>query len=361
MSDPLDSIIYISLPEEVERSIGSFQIDPSRMLPVDTSGGNERYDIADLTWEQILAGMLKVLAHQPNHEDADYYRRFVLALRPDVVDELGQTGVAKARNRDFALAEEIFKALRALEPDAERHLINLALLAEDHAQLTSDETERQRRLEQAFGYYTEILSGDNPSADSHLNAGYFFLRRQNFERARHHLDTFLQLSDDQERIDEVSKVVDEIDAHNLVDTLFKEAYDFIRLGREEDGVARAREFLQKSPKVWNGWFLLGWGLRRLGAYAEASEAFERALELGPRQPDTLNELAICRLELEDVDAAERYLSEALRSEPENTKVMSNLGIVAMKRDDPREAAAYFRAVLEIDPDDRIAQQFLEQL
>lgn len=361
MNDPLAHIIYISLPQDIERDIGSFQIDPSRLIPVDTTGGDGEYEITDLTWEQIVAGMLKVLAHQNDHEDADYYREFVLAVEPEIVDELSRTGVTKARNHDFALAEEIFKALRSLEPNAERHLINLALLAEDRAQAAADEAEQQRLLDEAFEYYKEILSGDDPSPESHLNAGYYFLRRQNFERARYHLDTFRTGSEDSEKIAEANRIIEEIDAHNLQDTLFKEAYDFIRIGREEEGIDRARRFLQSAPKVWNAWFLLGWGQRRLQRYDEAAASFEKALELGPRRPDTLNELAICMMELGKLDQSETLLTEALKAEPENTKVMSNLGLVALKRDNPSEAAAYFRAVLEINPEDQLAARLLADL
>ena len=113
--------------------------------------------------------------------------------------------------------------------------------------------------------------------------------------------------------------------------------------------------------VWNGWFLLGWGLRRLGRYQEARDAFNTSLRHGPRQPDTLNEIAICALELGDLALADKLLTEAVSMEPENTKIISNLGIVALKNGDTDQAAAYFRTVREIDPDDRTAAAYLEQL
>ena len=46
--------------------------------------------------------------------------------------------------------------------------------------------------------------------------------------------------------------------------------------------------------------------------------------------------------------------EALALEPENTKVISNLGIVSLKTGTRPEALGFFRTVLEIEPDDRIA-------
>ena len=65
MSDRLSNIIYIAVPDDLDRQIGSFHIDPTVMLPVEASSGGERWDIHDLAWEQIIAAMLKIMAYDP--------------------------------------------------------------------------------------------------------------------------------------------------------------------------------------------------------------------------------------------------------------------------------------------------------
>jgi Flp pilus assembly protein TadD len=364
MSDDLSNIIYIAVPEDLERTIGDFQIDPDIMLPVEVTGGADKWDIQDLSWEQIMAGMLKIIAYEPAHDDVEYYRDFVLAVRPEIIDELTQTAVLKARNKDYLLAEEIFLALIGLQPGDQRALINLALLYEARSASTSqseDEDASRVDVERAFEVYREIMESDNVLPEAHLNAGHFFLKQRNYSSAREHLEAYQTSGEDEEKKQEAARIVREIDSQNLLDTLFKEAYDFILMGREEDGVERIRKFLESHPEVWNGWFLLGWGLRRLGQFQEAAKAFDRALETGPRQTDTLNELAICAMELGELEKARILLVEALTDEPENTKIISNLGIVALKSDDFEEAEAYFRAVLEISPDDKVAQAYLNKL
>jgi tetratricopeptide (TPR) repeat protein len=213
----------------------------------------------------------------------------------------------------------------------------------------------------AFEAYKHALATDPTIPEIHFNAAFFFLRNANYDRAREHFLTYLQLGDDETKRAEAKKAVNEIEAHNLLDTMFREAYDLIRMNREEEGIAKVRQFLASSPDVWNGWFLLGWAHRRLGRYTEARDAFEKALELGSTETDTLNELSICHMELGDYDAAYRRLTQALRQEPENVKVISNLGILSMKREETDEALGYFRAALEIEPDDPIAKRYLEYL
>jgi Flp pilus assembly protein TadD len=67
------------------------------------------------------------------------------------------------------------------------------------------------------------------------------------------------------------------------------------------------------------------------------------------------------MEQGDYDAARKELETALRDDPENVKLISNLGVLAMKRGDDDEAAAFFRTVLEMEPKDPIALQSLAGL
>ena len=74
------------------------------------------------------------------------------------------------------------------------------------------------------------------------------------------------------------EIVNNINAQNIDDENYKAAYDFIKKGQEEKGIEAIRDFLQSNPKVWNAWFLLGWGLRRLERYSDAKTAFLQAIK-----------------------------------------------------------------------------------
>ena len=53
--------------------------------------------------------------------------------------------------------------------------------------------------------------------------------------------------------------------------------------------------------------------------------------------------------------------KALSIEPESTKVISNLGFLALARGDRQTARIYFTTVLEFDPKDKIAANELLKL
>jgi tetratricopeptide (TPR) repeat protein len=362
----LKRLVFIELPAALARPLGSFTPDPAVPLPVETASpsASERFDPRAITPEALVAGMLRLLAWRPSHEHADYYRAFVKAVKPEILAELSEAGIAKARNKDWEIAEEIFLALAGLYPEAPEPLLDLAILSEDRAELY-EQSGREALAEEmdgrAFDAYKRLLALEPPFPPAFFNAAFFFLRRRNFDRASSLLETYVRISEDEEKKARAREVLQKLGEQGYLDNLFKEAFDFIRLGEEEKGLAKAREFIERHPDLWNGWFLVGWAERRLGHWEEGREAFEKALALGAEGVDSLNELSICLVELGRIPEARKALERALRLEPENVKVIVNLGAIAVRQDRRREAGGFFRAALEIDPSDPAAKSWLERL
>jgi Flp pilus assembly protein TadD len=362
---PLSRIVFVSIAETKQRTIGDFTIDPAILLPVELPSGKKAGQIGpeDLSWEAIVAGMLTVLGHEPGHKDAAYFRRFVLAVKPDIKKEFTHAGILQARNGSFEVAQAVFLSLRGLFPECAQTAMNLALVYDQqsrHAESMDHTEEAEAHADKAFDAYKTALLIDPEEPALHYNVGYFFLHQRSFEKARDHFDSFVKLGGDPKQVREVRRIISEIDSQHLVDRLFSEAYDAIRMGREEVGVGKITEFLSRNPRVWNAWFLLGWGYRRLARWAEGRDAFLKALEINPKHADTLNELAICLMELGDLEASQARLAEALHLEPENTKIISNLGILSLRRGREEEASGFFRTVLDLDPGDSVAKRYLEK-
>jgi Flp pilus assembly protein TadD len=306
----------------------------------------------------------------------NYYRHFVLAVRPSIMSEFTEAAILKAHNGDFDLALEILDSLRGLFPSSPTVMLNRALVMEERATAL----ERRNRAEAADAFraaedaYAEVLTiasfrgdGSEREADSergaayfpeaHFNAGFFYLGRKDFRRARECFSRYVTIADDQAKIKQAESVIKDIDESGLEDESFNDAYNLIQQGNEEKGIQSIHDFIEKYPAVWNGWFVLGWALRRMGRWEDGAAAFGKAIELGGSGSDTRNELAICLMESGDLEGARRELETALRDDPENIKIISNMGVLALKSGNNSEAAAFFRTVLELDPEDPIAQNF----
>jgi tetratricopeptide (TPR) repeat protein len=359
-------IVFLSVPESLRGQVESrraFVIDPSIPIPVELAPGETDLDLEQLSWEMILSGMIRVIAEDPDDEDADYYRGFVLSVKPDILRELTEAAIVKAGNGDYQLALEIMDALTGLFPRAPEVLLNRALILENRAAFlarSGREDEAEAENTAAYRAYQEVLGLSPPYPNGLFNAGFFFMKLRDFSKARDCFSAYIPLADNPKKKEKAEAQVREIESRGLDDGEFRAAYDLIRQGEEEAGLLRIRSFLERRYDVWNGWFLLGWALRRLGRWADGAASFEKALELGGDNSDTRNELAICLMELGDYRAARQELETALRTDPENFKIISNLGVLALKSGDEDNAAGFFRTVLELAPEDPLAQEYLNR-
>ncbi|WP_319477400.1 tetratricopeptide repeat protein [Marispirochaeta aestuarii] len=357
---PLDSVYFISIPEQFSLSLGDFSVDPAILLPVELQSPAEKLDVSSISWEMIVSGMLRVITFSPEHENADYYRRFVLAVKPDIESELVRAGIEKARHHDYDLAEELFVTAAAVNPESLASWFNRAQVYESRArsyQQLGNDSLCQTFLEKTRLAYEAALNIEPRSVQALRSAGEFYLRIGNHEKA---LITFKELAE-QEDSTRVREIIEELTTRKRLDAKFQEAYAAILDGREEDAIRFIDNFLAESDATWTAWFLRGWALRRMGNYAEAEKNFRTALDLSEPQTDILNELAICTMENGNFDESRGFLEKALELEPENVKILSNMGIIALKQGNPSESENHFRKVLEIDPKDPIALNFLNYL
>lgn len=374
-TNPLESVYFISLPENFDLNSATFQIDKTIPLPVQKKDTEETLKLEDITQEQILAGILTILAYDKHNKNLDYYRSIIKQVRPDIKKEMTEAAIMKAKNEDWDIAEELFMVLKGLDPEDSITTLNTALFFDQRA-----ESYRQAELNEdadaydndALLHYKEAMNAEPAIPDAFFNAGFFYLKQHSFREAKDCFETYLALtcdSNDEElgengiyKKERAQEILNHINNDNMDDEAFKRAYKLISSGQEEKGLEEIRIFIQKNPNVWNAWFLLGWGLRRIGRWADAEQAFNQSLSCGGENNcDTYNELAICLMEQGKTKEAKKSLQKALSINPENVKIISNLGYLSLKEGNIDDARKYFTIVLEYSPNDKIALSELAKL
>ena len=307
---------YVSIAQTTQRKIGDFILDPDILLPVEMPTGRRPLKTDELSWEAIVAGTLKVLAWDHGNAHTDYYRRFVLAVKPDIKTEFTHLGILKARNGEAEVAIEIFRALEGLFPDdaVTQHEPRPGLRGARAPAWRSWRTTTRRTEYQglAFEAYKAALAADPTEPAIHYNLAYFYLHQRSFEKAREHLQVFVKTGTDEKRVREARRIIREIDDQGLMDGLFKKAFDSIRMGKEEEGIESITEVPRLPSRRAQRLVPPGLGARRLGRYAEGKEAFLKALELGSPHADLLNELAICLMELGELAESRKRLQKRWR-------------------------------------------------
>lgn len=362
-SNPLKSIFYIEVPESFSESINNFAIDKKRKLPIEISN-IENWNPEDLTWEMILSAMLKILAYDTENKDSKYFRDFVLAVRPNIVNELTDSGIIKSKDKDFILAEEIFLAIEGLERGNIRNQLNLAVLYEEKAdwlQSNGNSDEANKLLNDIKMIYHTLIDDESVLTDVYFNAGYFFIKIREFEKAEACFNTFIEFSDNNEKIDKAKNILSQYKNILGNENIFNDAYNAILEENEHLCIETMTAFLEENPNVWNAWFLLGWAYRRLSNFSESKKALEKALEHNPNESDIINELAICHMEMKDYITSQKFLEKALIINPDDVKIISNMGVIQIRLGEIEKAKNFFETVLLLEPDDAVAKEYLKQI
>jgi tetratricopeptide (TPR) repeat protein len=394
MESAKSEVVFINLPDGFESKVaafhlhGNFKFNSAIPLPVEVSAGAS-VKPENLTPEAIVAGMLNVLV-APGKFGAtisakatlSYYRNFVLAVRPHILGEFSNAALLKSENGDFKLAHVILDALKALysddsdtgEENAQRAAVFLleAVVFEEEADFyakrgaradnDSDAGKNELLYQQAEKSYQKSISAG--SVEALYEAGFFYKKRKDYGKAKEYFSEYVKFENEFEgeeyKKEKAELNIRVIERRRLDDERFHKAYMLIKAGKEEAGMEELRPFLEHHSDVWNAWFMLGWALRRLGRWSDGAAALQQALDLGGDKSDTHNELAICLMELGELRAAKKELETAIISDSENIKIISNLAILSQKMGDTHAAEAFFRTVLELDPDDIIAKRYLNQ-
>lgn len=349
----LQDLVFIRLPSSMERDLGDFHIDPSIEIPVQLPAGKDSLESTEISIELLVAGMLKIIAFDPEHKNFPYYRDFVLAVQADAPEELNLAAISQEQKENYDFAEELFLTVNHLAPQSAT-FINLATFYSKRASLdTSKGTSYDFYQQKAMETLKEGVTLFEDDAPLLNELGFFHLYQGNVEIAKEYLDRFLEVAEDDEKREHVQKIMGDINNKLNNDKLLMQAYDQIQMSKEEEALINLEDYLKESPKVWNAWFLKGWALRRLQKFADAEKAFLACISLGESSSDIYNELAICALETGKKDLAKNYLNTAVDLDEKNITLLSNLAYLHLQDEELDEAREFLELARNIDEKDPV--------
>lgn len=118
----------------------------------------------------------------------------------------------------------------------------------------------------------------------------------------------------------------------------------------ESGETLWRYQIQHNDGVPLAYKQLGVALFEREEYAEAAVMMSKALSLKPQNTDLLSNLAICHLELGNLDKAMQAVESALRIEGHNPRALNTLGEIYLARQQYPEANTAFYKAMQMEPE-----------
>ncbi|MGJ5073476.1 c-type cytochrome biogenesis protein CcmI [Bradyrhizobium oligotrophicum] len=123
----------------------------------------------------------------------------------------------------------------------------------------------------------------------------------------------------------------------------------------EEMIQRVQTRLERNPRDPDGWRLLGWSLFNIERFAEAAQAYARAMELRPSLAEyrSARGEALVRAADGTVNSEARAdFDEALKLDPKDARARFFIGVVKEQEGDKRGAMADWTAIVsEADPNE----------
>jgi tetratricopeptide (TPR) repeat protein len=355
----LEQVFFISMEGRSDFFIENFQVREDVPLPVLAS--SETLSKEDITPDNIILGMFRVIRDNENDENINYYRDFIYTVKPDVDAQLTSAALEAENNGDYTEAIDIYMGLLRLNPDSSDHLLNIAVCYNEYSLHLFDKGEEDlafKMEEEAFKYFKMLDEIPEKNDRIYYYLGRFYLSKENYEKAIEYFKDFIGITEDVERKKEVLDALKMIQSLGVLNEDYRYAQELVEADKDEAALESVNKFIEKYPSNWNGYHLKGFILRKLEQYDDAIENFQKALNFNGNEVDLYNELGLCYMNLGNYNKAELYFAKALRYNVDDISIYYNLAILSYQKKDVNTALKYCEIINEFSPNDLKARDLV---
>ena len=136
--------------------------------------------------------------------------------------------------------------------------------------------------------------------------------------------------------------------------------ELMSLNRNDEATAELQRYVRDYPRDADGWSNLGNALAAGGHGADATRAYQRAVDIDPDNGLSQRNLALQLFDANDFNGAVAHAREAVRLTPNDPDPHNLLGLALAGQGRLDDAIAEFRASLRIRPDNNDAAGYLER-
>lgn len=186
-------------------------------------------------------------------------------------------------------------------------------------------------LEQAAASFKQVIAAKPQDPEAYYNLGTLYLRKNSLQEARRYLEQSVKLRSN-----------------------YPEAWNNLGMvaaqeGQADEAVRNFKQSLLLRPTYAIALANLGNVYRRLGNFDEAEKLLRRALELTPEDPEVNYSLGMLYARQEKLDQAAQYLERAVRLRPDYPDALNNLGVLFVRQRRNPEAEDRFRTCIRVAP------------
>jgi Flp pilus assembly protein TadD/peroxiredoxin len=186
-------------------------------------------------------------------------------------------------------------------------------------------------LEQAAASFKQVIEAKPQDPEAYYNLGTLYLRKNSLHEARQYLEQTLKLRAN-----------------------YPEAWNNLGMvaaqeGQTDEAIRNFKQSVLLRPTYAIALANLGNVYRRQGAFEEAERLLRRALEITPDDPEVNYNLGMLYAKQENLEQAAQYLERAVSLRPDFPDALNNLGVLFVRERRNSDAEQRFKTCIRVAP------------
>jgi len=295
----LDQFIFDELSDQYLAKAGIADILTGVPVPI------RKTAITGLTTLVIAQNMAFIIGCDINFKYRDNYVAYITrTFTKDFAKPLINEGVEAAAKRDFDYACICFRGALLIDPDSSDALYCYGRACKDSYEIGEGEEYVGRYKAESLEAF-EKLTLKSPEFDMGFYfLGYGYLNMGLYVKAKLTWETFINLSKEQERIDEVKEWLSKLEEPVKIE----EGYNHVLAGRFGEGIEILSRYEEdeRFNTWWPLWYYLAVAHEAQGNGSKAEQCYLQVLKLSPSNLEAMDSLAAYYESCGEIDRAEKY-------------------------------------------------------
>jgi len=362
----IDEISFVDLKKDAKIRIGEKEYTANSEFPIPIREKNLLKDIKNqdnydgVSIKNIIDGIIYIYGTDSKFKYSDKYDDILEALGIDVESFI----IYNINSFDDSMLNESLVYANALInkiQSAKTCFIYANVLEKSYYHIQDKAAENTEEAIIVFNemikYYEKAIDYDEAFNLAYYKLGYIYKQCGQYIRAKLYWEKQQKLDDDSIRVDEIRKNLEDMEV--LVE--FETGKNLILEGHAEAGIEKLLPLVENFSSWWDLLFFVGLGYRQIESYEVALRYFENALMIRNEDKLTLNEIGLCRLNLERYEEARDVFTNLLSLDPNNCEILCNRAVAKYHLYDDEGARNDVRLALKIDEEDEVANNLSEFL